>query len=173
MKKVILLITLLSCFANISAQEVDKGWQFHGISFAPFNLYYTNRSGGFAMNLDLSVNSGSNIVKIYGGSGMEFRLKLFGESVYDSFTEIDVLYGREIKVKEWMCVDAFVGAGYFKFNYDNNAPNECDETLIGFPLQNKIRFNVGKVLSFGLQLHANINRATSIYQPGLFVQYRL
>ncbi|HBK71708.1 MAG TPA: hypothetical protein DDZ39_08670 [Flavobacteriaceae bacterium] len=85
-----------------------------------------------------------------------------------------MLYGKEIPIKNWLAIDLFAGLGYFKFNYNQgSSTKEYKKDTMGFPLQSRIKFKTGKTFSLGLQLHSNINSATTIYQPGLSLQCRL
>ena len=158
---------------NGSAQNDNKGIEFHSISFSPLSLYTSDRDGGFGMNLDLAINSGNHIFKIYAGGASEVAVDFGDGSINDSFGEYNLLYGREFKVKERVGIDLFAGVGYFNFTYDGGSPTENKEAVIGFPLQAKIRFNAGRIFSLGLQLHSNLNSATTIFQPGIFLQWKL
>lgn len=173
MKK-LFLIAFFSCIAlNIKAQENNKGIEFHNISFSPLSIYFADRDGGLGMNIDVSFNKGKHIFKIYVGGASEFAINYGGGKISDSFGEYNILYGRELKIKKWFGIDLFAGAGYFNFKYNGGSSAEYNKGVIGFPLQSKIRFNTGQIFSLGLQLHSNINNATIIYQPGIFLQWKL
>ena len=173
MKKLFLTIFFLSIILSVTAQNENKGIEFHSISFSPLNVYFSDRDSGFGMNLDVSFNTGQHIFKVYAGGASEFGINLGGESINDSFAEYNILYGRELKIKKWFGIDFFAGVGSFNFTYDKGSSTESKNNVIGFPLQSKIRFNTGRIFSLGVQLHSNINSATTIYQPGIFLQWKL
>ena len=84
------------------------------------------------------------------------------------------MYGRELKIKEWIQVDFFAGVGQFNYKYNGgSSTEEFKKKAIGFPLQSKIRFNTGKIFSVGLQFHKNINNATAVNHFGIFLQWKL
>ena len=197
--KNILSILLLFCFlSEVSAQDISQKVEvsgvekrkigFHSIAFSPLSFYSSNRDGGVALDIELGFNYGLNVIKLYAASGSEFTVSVFGASVTDSYTEASILYGRELKAGEFFFVDFFAGIGYFAFTYDGGAiaddtfnyytnsfdtVGEYKKTVLGIPLDLKFRFQTGPLFSLGLQIHGNINSATSIVQPGLFLQWKL
>ena len=96
-----------------------------------------------------------------------------GGSINDNYAEYNILYGRELKIKEWFGIDFFAGAGFFNFRYDGGSSTEYKKRVIGIPFQSKIRFNTGRIFSLGVQSHSNINNATIIFQPSIFLQWKL
>ena len=176
MKKIVLIILLFSISMN--AQNISKKHtiEFHSFSFSPMGAYLTKDYGdgvfgGFGGNIDLSINNNKNIVKLFIGYGDE--VSLFG-NINDNFVEYNLMYGREFIIKKWLSLDIFAGLGFFKFNYNQGSSNWFyKKEVIGFPIQTKIRFKTGRIFSLGLQLHNNINSTTSVYKPGLFLQWKL
>lgn len=173
MRKLFLILFFLGVILSVTAQDENKGIEFHSISFSPLNIYFSDRDNGFGMNLDVSFNTGKHIFKIYAGGASEFSINIGGENINDSFAEYNILYGRELEIKKWFGIDFFAGVGFLNFKYDTGSSTEYKKGVIGFPLQSKIRFNTGRVFSLGVQLHSNINNATTIYQPGIFLQWKL
>lgn len=198
MKNILSVLLLFFSLSAVFAQDVSQivevsdvgknGIEFHSIAFSPLSFYSSNRDGGVALDIELGFNYGLNVVKLYAGSGSEFTVSVFGASITDSYTEVSVLYGRELKAGEFFFVDLFAGIGYFAFTYDGgaiptntfnyytnsfNTIGEYKKTVIGIPLDLKFRFQTGRLFSLGLQIHGNINSATSIVQPGLFLQWKL
>ena len=173
MKKLLLFTFLFSFIFNVHAQDDDNGIEFHSVSVSPLNFYFANRDGGFGVNLDVAFNKGKHIFKVYAGGAIEAKLDILGVSPKDQFLEFNVMYGRELNIVDWFGIDFYAGAGYFDFTYDKFSSGEYNEGTIGFPLQSKIRFNTGRIFSLGIQLHSNINSATIIYHPGIFVQVKI
>lgn len=179
MKAFIFIICLFFCF-NISAQDDNKGLEFHSISISlngylaeGFDSDLQDKNSGFGLNFDIAVNKGPHIFKLYAGGGSEVNLDLWGESENDKFKEYNLMYGRELNIKEWFGIDLFAGVGFFRYIYERSSQTKSKKGVFGFPLQSKIRFNTGRIFSLGLQLHSNINSATTIFQSGIFVQWKL
>ncbi len=171
MKKVLLL--MLFCSISMNSQNIiekTSKFEFHSVSFSPISVYLSSRNGGLGGNIDLSINKGKHILKLYIGAGSE--ISLF--SVSDEFAEYNLMYGREFLLEKWLSIDFFVGLGYFNFKYNKGSTTKFyEETVVGFPIQSKIRFKTGRIFYLGLQLSNNLNTATSVYNPGLFLQWRL
>ncbi|WP_432670903.1 hypothetical protein [Flavobacterium sp. SM2513] len=184
MKKILFTLLFSSSFGFAQEIETDK-FQIHSISVSPIGFYASQASAGFGANADVAVNYGKNIFKLYANGGSEFVINTFGASIYDSYEEYGILYGRTIQLKSKVDFDYFAGLSFFKYTSNNNSsaseydyyyePNaeESVKKVIGVPLQAKLRFKLTRVFSLGLQLHTNINTATSIFQPGFFVQFKL
>ena len=173
MKNLFFITLILSFILSVNAQDDNKGIEFHSISFS-LNGYlaegldseYDNDQYGIGLNFDIAMNKGLHIFKLYGSIGGEADI-LGG----DYFREYNLMYGRELNIKEWFEIDFFAGIGFFKYNYDTSSPNKF---VVGFPLQSKIRFNTGRIFSLGIQLHININSTTTMfYQSGIFCQWKL
>lgn len=192
MKKILFTLLFSSCTILASAQEdttnkddANNKFQVHSITISPVGVYASSASAGFGANADLAFNYGENVFKIYANGGSEFVISTFGEPIYDSYEEYGLLFGRTIQIKNKVNFDYFAGLSYFKYTSNNNSsaseydnyyePNdeESEEKVIGLPLQAKIRFDTGRIFSLGLQFHVNINTATTILQPGLFLQWKL
>lgn len=110
--------------------------------------------------------------KLYIATGSEFAISFYGESIVDNFFEIDLLYGKEIKIAKALHIDLFAGLGYFVFDYNNgSSTNHYKKNTIGYPIHVRFRYNTGVQFSLGLQFHNNINSATTISQPGIFLQW--
>ncbi|MDC9724013.1 MAG: hypothetical protein PSN34_14750 [Urechidicola sp.] len=183
-----LLLVLFVCSTVLFSQE-DK-LKFHSVSIAPANYYFDAHVDGFAASIDVNFNKGKHIFKILGLVGDEVKTLTFGPGVRKNSYEINILYGRELKVNNWLYFDFFGGVGYFEqvitiperipgsgsfnglwqvYEYENKKDRA---KTIGFPLQSRIRFKTGFRFSLGLQLHANLNSVNAIYTLGPFVQWR-
>ncbi len=192
MKKILFTLLFSSLTILASAQEevnnevvANNKFEFHSISFSPIGFYASQASAGLGANLDLAVNYGKNIFKLYANGGSEFVINTFGEPIYDSYDEYGILYGKTIQLKSKVNFDYFAGLSFFKYTFNKNSsaseydyyyePNdeESVKKVIGLPLQAKLRFNTGRIFSLGLQIHANLNTATAVIQPGLFLQWKL
>ncbi len=188
-------IIVFSLFSTILFSQEDK-LKFHSISFSFPSIYFDNHTGGIAFSLDVSFKKELHIYKIFGLTGSEYNLSILDPSRREDFNEIDLLYGREFGVNKWLYFDFYGGVGFFKqtisipeaisgtgggscgfggfcFNIPDYEYKRNRNYTIGLPLQSKIRFKTGKQFSLGIQLHTNINSVNTIYNIGLFFQWRL
>lgn len=178
MKNLIFITLILSVILSVNAQDDKKGLEFHSISFSlnghlaevldPYYEDSNSRSSGIGLNFDIAMNKGLHIFKLYASRGGEADI-LGG----DYFSEYNLMYGRELNIKEWLGIDFFAGIGSFTYYSSYSFPTKNKKGVIGFPLQSKIRFNTGRIFSLGIQLHSNINSATMLYQSGIFLQWKL
>ena len=191
MRKLLLILALFTFIGNMFAQDIveKRKIEFHSIGFSPLSFYTSNRDGGVALNIELGANYGEHVFKLYGGTGSEFQIIVLGSPITDSYTEWSLMYGREFQgAKNYLFFDVFAGIGYFNFTYDKGAtediynypsdpnlnyPREREKGVLGIPLDVKLRFKTGRIFSIGLQVHANFNSATTIVQPGIFLQWKL
>lgn len=107
------------------------------------------------------------------GAG-ELQVCFWGECYNDQYSSFDLMYGRKFFNHRVVAIDVFAGVSYFNFKTRNPEPRESGyetKNTIGFPIQGRIRFLDGKAFNLGLQLHANINTASSIISAGPFFQW--
>ncbi|MCF6307570.1 MAG: hypothetical protein L3J09_06420 [Flavobacteriaceae bacterium] len=191
-------ITFLLFFTSllVTAQEENTKIKLHSFSVTPLNVYVNSNAGGISLGADLVIKKDKHLVKLTLLGGGEINISTLGPSRAESFYEIDLLYGREIRLKKRLFLDIYGGIGYFNqvistpekipgsgssssgfggfsfgtSEYENNIENNI---TIGLPLQSRIRFQTGRRFSVGLQLHANLNLHRSIYNIGPFLQWNL
>lgn len=154
------------------AQSDHDNFRFKSNSIAT-NYYSGNGKSGFLAGLDLSFQKVDHIFKVSAMAAAEVDICL-GECLQDNVYSFDALYGRELPIGRSMALDIFAGVGYFHLktaNPDTRQHNYVSEKTVGFPLQGRFRFRRGKIFNMGLQLHANINGASSIIAIGPFFQW--
>jgi hypothetical protein len=173
------LIIVFILFSIVSFSQEEK-LKFHSISFSPINIYADNHTSGLTFSLDVSLKKGKHIYKLFGQTGSD--VDLFSR-IDEKFSEIDILYGREVKAKKWLYYDFYGGLGYFShktspgaessgfFSYSKYSHQK--NNTIGILLQSMIRFKTSKRFSLGFQLHTNINSVNTIYSTGVFFQWKL
>ena len=146
------------------AQNTDQKDKltFHSFSLTPLEVFFTDYSGGLAITGEISYAINKNVFSFSATTGEE--IGIFGRG--NRFHELNILYGRELKLKEWFFIDMHAGAGLFLYNTDENHLAE-----IGLPLVTKIRFKTGDKFSIGLKFQANINSIDNIYSVGLLLQW--
>lgn len=188
--KTLFFLGFLFLSVTIFAQTEGNKFQFYSISIAPGiyfdfernNMKVTGPSGSVAINnsnggglsgsIDLAFKKGEHRFKIFVMSASE--VSLFGD-LDDSYVEYDILYGRELFLTNWFYIDFYVGVGYYRYNikvYLDQRITRITKEAIGFPLQSRIRFQLGDVFGLGIQLHTNLNSASIIYHTGIFFQWK-
>ncbi|WP_044402514.1 hypothetical protein [Lacinutrix sp. Hel_I_90] len=192
MKIRVLCACLFICVFAYS-QESDSKLAFYSISFSPINIYFDHHTSGLAASLDISLKKDKDIYKLFGLTGSEFVVSVLGPSKVESFHEIDILYGKELREGKWLYFDFYSGLSYFShtINTPEKIPgsgtnsggfsfttyeysyNEDKNNTIGLVLQSNIRFRTGKRFSMGLQFHSNINTVNTIFSTGLLLHWKL
>ncbi len=147
-------------FAQNTMQK-DK-LSYHSFSLTPLEIFFTDYSGGAAITAELSYGIDSHVFTLSASAGEEIGIFSRG----DRFQQLNILYGRELKLKEWLFIDIHGGAGLFLYNN-----NSTHFTEIGVPLVTKLRFKTGDKFSIGLKFQANINSVNNIYSVGLLLQW--
>jgi len=148
-------------FAQNKAQK-DK-LSFHSFSITPIEVFFNEFSGGVAITGDLSYAVNKNIFTFSATTGSE--IAFFGRAT--SYNQLNILYGREFKLKKWLFVDTHAGIGLFFRNDSRNTKL----IPIGIPLVTKLRFKTGDKFSIGFKFQANINSIDNIYSVGLLLQW--
>lgn len=151
--------------------QEKNGLNFRSIAINP--LSFTN--AGFAINTDLSFMNAKNIYTVSGYFGREIfsSIPFNSKLTEDSFQEFSLLWGREVKIDNWLRLEGHAGLGYFSFKRENFKAEVANEknTTIGFPLVSKLKFMTGNHFSIGIQFRANINSAKILTGGGIFLQY--
>jgi hypothetical protein len=157
-KLVCISICLISAavFAQNTIQK-DK-LKFHSFSITPLEVFLAENSGGIAITGELSYAISQNIFTLSVFMGSEF----WGPERQ----QFNVLYGRELKLRDWFFIDFSAGAGLFRLKYSKSS-----EQALGIPLVTKIRFKTGEKFSIGIKLQGNINSVENIYSVGLLLQW--
>ncbi|OUR94467.1 hypothetical protein A9Q87_02170 [Flavobacteriales bacterium 34_180_T64] len=136
--------------------------KFNSFSITPLEVFLTDNDGGASITGELSYSYGKHIFTFSATVGE--TIAVFGRG--DRFQQLNILYGRALKLKEWFFIDTNAGVGLFLYNNGNNRFSE-----IGIPLVAKFRFKTGDKFSIGIKLQANINRIDNIYSAGLLLQW--
>ncbi len=194
--KHLLILMAFFCSLPIFSQDIDQRLKFYAVDFSPINFYGNDGNGGIAFDVGISLKKNKNIFKLFALVGGEVNFPSFGASKSESISEVSILFGRELKLKTWLYVDAYAGLGYFNRTISTpvaipgteggdcgfggfcfSSPDydyvDTGESTIGIPLQLRIGFQTGKRFSLGLQLHSNINAVDSYGSMGMFFQWKL
>lgn len=171
--KTFILFIFLTSYLCIYAQEeiVTNNFSYNSFSVTPTSIYFDSYSGGLSFSGDVSFASNKHILSLGVSVGSEF-IVLGGHS--DDFEQINLLYGRELRLSKRLFLDVHTGAGYFSLlsrEIDSNRRGEERVTTIGFPIMTKFRVMLSENFSLGLQLQATINSARTIYTTGIILQW--
>jgi hypothetical protein len=160
---VIIVIFFISTmmFAQNTTRK-DK-LSFHSFSITPIEVFVNKYSGGAAITGEISYAFNKNIFTFSATTGAE--IAIFGRA--PSYNQLNILYGREFKIKKWLFVDTHAGIGAFFRNDSHNSKL----TAAGIPIVTKLRFKTGDKFSIGLKFQANINSIENIYSAGLLLQW--
>lgn len=173
MRIVICILASLLCSTLQYAQESGNNFKVHSISLAP-NFYAGNSSSGFLVSADLVLNKDLHLFKVSAMAASEVDVCVMGPCYSDEYRSYSLMYGREFLPNKSIGIDLFAGAGYFHFKTNDRTPRARgykSENTVGFPLQGRVRFRNGKAFNLGIQMHANINSASSLFAIGPFFQW--
>lgn len=163
---------LFNAFSALSQEEKTSNFAYRSISISPMGIF-SGENSGLTVSADISFDYGKNIFSVGAGAGTEGDF--IGYS--DSFTELNLLYGRSYPLKEKIFAEVFIGAGYFNYktfgiiNLNTGQRGEISESTIGLPIEAKLQFRLGPRYSMGLKLGGNINTTQSIVTLGLVLQW--
>ena len=173
MKKLTLLIFSTFYLCSYAQEEiVTNKFSYNSFSVTPTSIYFdTHGGGGLSFSGDVNFAYKKHIFSLGLSAGSEFKV-LGGYE--DNFEQINLLYGRELRLSKRLFLDLHVGLGYFSLSSANINPSREGEermTTIGFPLMTKFRVMLSTKLSLGLQFQANINSVRTLYTTGIMLQW--
>ena len=166
---------LLFLLFTISVYSQHKKIKLKSVSFAlgGFQPYSgDNGNANFYAGLDLTFISNNNLFTTSLNRGFDIDLYNFGKRYNIS---VDVLFGREIKILNWLKLELHTGIGVFRGSYyknegqkwkivenaDNNK-NHITPISFAFPTKFKMLFYFNKKSSLGLNINVNINKISNL-----------
>jgi len=172
-----LLLFLLFSFVSFGQDNEDNDklppkLEFHSVSFSPLDFYITDQTEGLSIKLDLAIKKERHIFKLQGSFGLDFATISQGSSKPENFYELNLLYGREISINNWLYYDVFGGVGLFIATEYNDQSFKTQSSTVGIPIQNRLRFQTKSKFGAGLQFQINLNSLKTIYSPGFFIQLK-
>lgn len=157
-----ILIFLIGTLSYAQSTTQNDKFKYHSFSITPLEVFFNEYSGGLAITGELSYAINNNIFSFSATLGEE--IGIFGRG--ERFQQLNVLYGRELKLKEWLFVDVDAGVGLFRLNDDHHS-----DASLGLPIVTKLRFKTSDKFSIGLKLQGNINSVENIYSIGLLLRW--
>ncbi|RMA65706.1 hypothetical protein [Ulvibacter antarcticus] len=171
MQKLIIVCSFLLVLSNSVAQN-EAGFQIYSAS-GTIGGYFDKDTGGAAGGLDVVFDLNNNKFRFSAMGGSELKVNVLGPNRSDVFVEANLSYGRELSINDWLFAEFYGGLGYFYFKKANSENFEfTNYNTIGFPIDARIRFQLGANFGIGLQLHSNLNSASTIYYVGPFFQLK-
>jgi hypothetical protein len=165
MKKCIVIILLLPL---LSVGQEKKDFEFNFISLNPISGFRAGGNGGFAISGDVGFSFKENLFMLSAQFAQEFAI--FTDYL-DSFSEVNLSWGKEFVLADWLQSDFFVGLSYFYFKEGNVSIRGHDRTTtVGVPLTSKFKFMLGDHFAMGPQIRFNLNNVQTIMSLGVAFQ---
>lgn len=165
------LLVLLFITSVAFSQKTDK----IKVNYLSFGIgVYTQqhfKNKGITSNIDLSFSYKKNMIILYTALGIVGNDKpnIFIFDSFNSFYELDILYGKEFEITDWLKTEGQIGIGTFR---QNNSIDEESKTTIGFPFRAKLLFYPTKKFAVGFNPNCNINSANIIFSYNLIFQFK-
>lgn len=114
MRKLILLFFLASFFCGYAQQKtMPNKLKYHSFSVVPLSIYFDNNSGGLALSGAVSFTYNKHLFSLGLSAGSEFVIIA---RYTDNFEQINLFYGKELKLSRTLFIDLHTGAGYFSLS---------------------------------------------------------
>ncbi|MDC8004546.1 hypothetical protein POV27_10845 [Aureisphaera galaxeae] len=167
---------------NLQAQEMEQNsetkeskFTTRSISFmAPLGFYSEKGNAGFSFELDTSFEYTKHLFTLLGGYGRSYGIF----TPDNSFTQVNVYYGREFPLSRTTFLEGHAGTGYFSYESPGSSGGffslpreEVKGSTIAFPLMAKLRIHTGPRFSLGFKMGVNINSIRTITTFGIFIQW--
>jgi hypothetical protein len=175
MKKNILFTAIALSALTIKAQESSSKLKLHAatLGFGGFSFKKANYEGGGATFFaDLTTSLDKNLISVSYLTGAE--IGIIGGSNYQ-FHEYSLLYGRELKVANWLRFEGFAGLGYYHQQTDYLNPdyeNVPEGKSVSFPLRINTKFYFSKKFGMGFNTNYSINSVNNNFSTNLIFHYR-
>ena len=172
MKK-IRLITLLTLFTTLSFSQENPKLKIHslGVGFGFFVAEY--KFSGLCSLLDCTIEYDKNLLSLNYLDGSEISIDIFYSSPKNHVNELNLQYGRELKVTNWFSVESFAGIGNYRLNTRLSFFPLPKTSVISIPIRVKLLFYTGKGKHFAISSNNNysINKLNSNFSSNLTFQY--
>lgn len=172
---------------KIHSYQIGVGGYFFKNKLSP--TFYSSNNGGISSVLDLVGAYRQHLVAASYTSGAEFVI--YGTPNF-RFNELSLLYGKELKVSNWLAFEGFAGFGFFWQNSHSytvsqtySSTNSSDigsqtsanfvpvGQTISLPIQLNTKFYYGKHFGMGLNANYSLNRVNSVFSTHLVFHYKI
>lgn len=155
---------------DFKIKNIDVG--FGGFSVLEKNANQKKESGGLQFNLSAGVALEKNILSLDFMKGGETNAGYASIGGDFSFYKINLLYGREFNLTNWLVFNINAGLGYYHQNSSLFfTDNKIKEATINFPAEVSLIFTPQNKIAFGLNSDYNINRLNNTFSGGMFIRY--
>lgn len=164
---------ILILVSTFMFSQTENKIKFNYLSFGA-GIYKQQhyKNDGLTTNIDLSIRYNKNFVILYlagGLGGNDNQKSIFFIDALSSYSEFDLLYGREFIVTTWFKPEVQIGVGIFTHN---NSILEDSKNTIGFPIRAKLLFYPAKKFATGFNPNYNINNINHITSYNLIFQFK-
>jgi hypothetical protein len=139
----------------------DK-FKFKSIEYGFGTYKISNRNSVFVLNssLDLTTVYKSNLFTLSNIIGFGFGKNNNSNTDLEGYYEVDLLYGRAIKLNEKIYLETHTGIGFIS---QNNTTIRNEKQSMALPLKLKLLYYTGKRFAIGINPNASFNKVNTIY----------
>ena len=172
MKK-IKFTTLLLFLSTVSFSQDNSKLKFHslGVGFGFFASGYN--ISGVCTFADATIEYNKNLLSLNYLDGEELNLGIFGSSPGFHINELNLQFGRELKINNWFSIEGYAGVGNYKLNIRSSFYPLPSASLTSVPIRLKFLFYTGKGKHFVISSNNNysINKLNSNFSSNLTFQF--
>ncbi|MDO1502512.1 hypothetical protein Q2T40_20445 [Winogradskyella maritima] len=171
LKPLLLLILLCFCSLKLVAQEPDGKFKFHNITTGTgaYTLEKIKGNRGFSVSITTNFRIKKNVIGINwnGGFGASNKDDILKNAIH-SYSEINLLYGREFNIARNLFLNAYAGFG---FTDQTKLRDDRTEGTVGFPVRSEIVFKASKWIDVGAIGNVNFNKRNNIHSFQVLLRF--
>lgn len=183
MKKHFIVIIILVLFSlKNNAQENKLNLSAVSLAYGGFQPQKTsNLSSSANLYIGLDVIMTVNKHRLFFSLNRGHDLEVLGSYGKRYNLEVDVLYGKNIKLYNWLFLEVAIGIGYFQgsyyksdditetwedswgfIKYQDNSKNNVRLGSVSLPLKSKLLFYTSSRFSLGANINVSINKISNL-----------
>lgn len=167
------LITFL-LFSIVSFTQENPKLKVHSLG-AGFGFFTSDYEiSGICSLADLTIEYDKNLLSLNYLDGSELNLGIFGSKSAFHINELNLQYGRELKVRNRFSVEVYGGIGNYKLDLRSSSYGFVGSAnAISFPIRIKLLFYTSKAKHFAISSNNNysLNKINSNFSSNLTFQY--
>ena len=170
MVKKIITIILILVSINVVAQENDSKLKIQSANIGFGGFYFKtilSEGGGVTLFADATFSINKHLISSSYLTGAE--IGILGSSTYN-FDEVSLLYGRELKVANWLSFEGFAGLGFYNQNSKESYVVDCKS--VSYPIRINTKFYFNKKFGMGFNTNYSINSVNNNFSTNLIFHYR-
>ena len=166
------VIAFLFFSISLFSQDNSK-LKFHslGVGFGFFASGYD--INGVCSFADATVEFNKNLLSLNYLDGEELNLGILGSSPGFHINELNLQFGRELKINNWFSIEGYAGVGNYKLNIRSSFYPLPSASLTSVPIRLKFLFYTGKGKHFAISSNNNysINKLNPNFSSNLIFQF--